>query len=172
MADTLLLNADGNPVSLMPLSTITWEDAIKYMVLDKADVILWHDNWVVHSANWETQVPSVMILREYMKPKVSIRFSRSNVYLRDNGECQYCGISIERKESTLDHVQPVSKGGKSVWENCTTACGPCNARKSDATKGWKPKIKPYKPDFYELVNKRKRQGFTNVRFQEWLQFIN
>ena len=55
MADTLLLNADGNPVSYMPLSTLTWEDAIKYMVLDKADVMLYHDNWIVRSARWETQ---------------------------------------------------------------------------------------------------------------------
>ena len=40
MADTLLLNADGMPVSYMPLSTLIWEDAIKYMVLDKADVLM------------------------------------------------------------------------------------------------------------------------------------
>jgi len=171
MADTLLLNADGNPVSYMPLSTLIWEDAIKYMVLDKADVLFWHDNWIVHSATWETPVPSVMMLREYMKPKVTVRFSRSNVYLRDNGQCQYCGVHVERKNSTLDHVMPVSKGGKSTWENCTTACAPCNSNKSDTTKGWKPKIKPYKPDFYELVNKRKKQDF-NVRYQEWLQFLN
>ena len=171
MADVLLLNADGNPVSYMPLSTLTWEDAIKYMVLDKADVLMWHDSWIVRSARWETQVPSVMILREYTKPKVSVRFSRSNVYLRDNGECQYCTAKIERKDSTLDHVLPVSKGGKSVWEHCTTACAPCNASKSDKIKGWKPRIKPYKPDYYELVNKRKKQGFVNVRFTEWLQFI-
>jgi len=170
MADTLLLNADGNPVSYMPLSTLIWEDAIKYMVLDKADVLFWHENWIVHSATWETAVPSVMILREYMKPKVTVRFSRSNVYLRDNGQCQYCSNYISRSESTLDHVMPVSKGGKSVWENCVTACAPCNSNKSDKTKGWKPKIKPYKPDFYELVNKRKKQDF-NVRYQEWLQFL-
>jgi 5-methylcytosine-specific restriction endonuclease McrA len=171
MADTLLLNADGLPVGLMPLSTITWQDSIRYLVLDKADVLLWHDNWIVHSATWETAIPSVMMLREYMKPKHSVRFSRGNIYLRDNGQCQYCGISIERKESTLDHVIPVSKGGKSTWDNCTTACAPCNASKSDKQKGWKPKIKPYKPEFYELVNKRKKQGFDNVRFKEWLQFI-
>ena len=72
----------------------------------------------------------------------------------------------------MDHVLPVSKGGKSVWENCTTACGPCNAGKSDNTKGWKPRIKPYKPEFFELVNKRKKLGFDNVRFKEWLQFIH
>jgi len=171
MADTLLLNADGGPVSYLPLSTIIWEDAIKYMVLDKASVLLWHNNWIVHSATWQTPVPSVMILREYMKPKVTVRFSRSNVYLRDNGTCQYCGNAVERKDSTLDHVIPVSKGGTSVWENCTTACAPCNSSKSDKQKGWKPRIKPYKPDFYELVNKRKKQGFSNLRFEEWMQFI-
>jgi len=170
MADCLLLNADGLPVGYMPLSTLTWQDAIKYMVLNKADVLHYHDNWVVHSARWETQVPSVMMLRDYMKPKMTVRFSRSNVYLRDNGQCQYCGDKIERKESTLDHVVPVSKGGKSTWENCTTACAPCNSNKSDKTKGWKPQIKPYKPDYYELVNKRKKTEF-NIRYIEWLQFI-
>jgi 5-methylcytosine-specific restriction endonuclease McrA len=170
MADTLLLNADGLPVSYMPLSTIVWEEAIKYMVLDKADVLLWHDNWIVHSATWETPVPSVMMLREYMKPKITVRFSRSNVYLRDNGECQYCGDKIERKHSTLDHVVPVSKGGKSTWENCTTACAPCNSAKSDKTKGWKPKTRPYKPDYYELVNKRKKQDL-HIRYTEWNQFL-
>jgi 5-methylcytosine-specific restriction endonuclease McrA len=170
MAATLLLNADGAPVGYMPLSTLTWEDAIRYMVLDKADVLIYHDNWIVRSATWETAVPSVMMLRDYMKPKTAVRFSRTNVYLRDHGQCQYCGERISRNESTLDHVIPVSKGGKTIWENCTTACAPCNSSKSDATKGWKPKVKPYKPDFYELVNKRKKEAF-NVRYTEWLQFI-
>lgn len=169
MSATLLLNADGMPVSYMPLSTLTWEDAIKYMVLNKADVLLYHDSWIVHSANWETQVPSVMMLREYMKPKTSIRFSRSNVYLRDNYKCQYCGTHVDRKEATLDHVLPFSKGGKTVWDNCVTACGPCNAAKADKL-GWKPKNKPYKPEYFELVNKRKQQGIQ-VKYDEWMQFI-
>ena len=171
MAATLLLNADGAPVSYMPLSTLTWEDAIKYMVLDKADVLMFHDTWIVRSASWETQVPSVMMLRDYMKPKTHVRFSRTNVYLRDNGQCQYCGVHVERKVSTLDHVVPVSKGGKTTWENCTTACAPCNSAKSDTTKGWKPRIKPYKPEYYELVSKRKKEHFE-VRYNEWLQFLN
>ena len=74
MSDTLVLNADGLPVSVMPLSTVPWEEAIRYMVLDKADVLLFHENWVVHSATWETQVPSVIMLREYMKTKSAVRF--------------------------------------------------------------------------------------------------
>jgi 5-methylcytosine-specific restriction endonuclease McrA len=170
MADTLLLNADGNPVAYMPLSTLTWQDSIRYLVLEKADVLFWHNNWIVHSASWETQVPSVMILRTYMKPKMTVRFSRGNVYLRDEGVCQYCAKSIERKVATLDHVMPVSKGGKSTWDNCATACATCNSNKSDKTKGWKPIRKPYKPDYYELVNKRKKHSF-NVPHKEWLKFL-
>jgi 5-methylcytosine-specific restriction endonuclease McrA len=171
MADCLLLNADGAPVGYMPLSTLTWQDAIRYMVLDKADVLHFHENWIVRSSRWETQVPSVMMLRDYMKPKTAVRFSRSNVYLRDNGLCSYCQRHVDRRDSTLDHVIPVSKGGKTSWENCVTACAPCNSNKSDATKGWKPRFKPYKPDYYELVNKRKQQDM-NIRFEEWLQFLN
>lgn len=170
MSATLLLNADGLPVSYMPLSTLTWEDAIKYMVLNKANVLSYHDNWIVHSATWETQVPSVMMLREYMKPKITVRFSRTNVYLRDGHACQYCGEHVDSKHATLDHVNPVSKGGKTVWDNCVLACAPCNSNKSDTVKGWKPRTKPYKPDYYELVNKRKKLGF-DLRYKDWEQFI-
>ena len=78
MSDTLVLNADGQPVSFLPLSTINWQEAIKYMVLDKANVLAWHDNWIVRSARWETPVPSVLMLHEYMKSKTTVRFSRAN----------------------------------------------------------------------------------------------
>ena len=171
MADTLVLNADGMPVSVLPLSTINWQESIRYMVLEKADVLYWHESWIVRSANWETPVPSVIMLRDYMKPKQAVRFSRSNVFLRDGYKCMYCYTKLEKKECTLDHVLPTSHGGKTTFENTVTSCSPCNANKG-ANKKIVPKIKPYKPDYYDLVNKRKKQGFENVRFKEWLQFIN
>lgn len=167
--DTLVLNADGMPVSVLPLSTINWQEAIKYMVLEKADVLTWHENWIVRSAAWETQVPSVIMLREYMKAKTTLRFSRANIYLRDEGKCLYCHKPIDRNHATLDHVIPVSKGGKTTWDNCVTACSPCNALKGDKSK-MKPRYQPYKPDYYELVNKRKKQEF-HVKTKEWLEFI-
>ena len=90
--DTLLLNADAQPVSYLPLSVISWQDAIKYMVLDKAAVLEWHDTWTVRSSNWETLVPSVLMLKEFMKCKTTVRFSKQNIFLRDERSCQYCGI--------------------------------------------------------------------------------
>jgi 5-methylcytosine-specific restriction endonuclease McrA len=170
VSDTLVLNADGMPVSVLPLSTINWQEAIRYMVLEKADVLFWHDNWIVHSATWETPVPSVIMLRDYMKPKAAVRFSRSNVFLRDGYKCQYCYSKLEKKECTLDHVLPTSHGGKTTFENTVTSCSPCNANKG-ANKKIVPKTKPYRPDYYDLVNKRKKEGFQ-VRFKEWLQFIS
>lgn len=169
MSDTLLLNADGAPVSFLPLSVINWQEAIKYMVLDKANVLAFHDNWIVRSARWETQVPSILMLREYMKPKTSIRFSKGNVFLRDNYTCAYCGDQLEKKHCTLDHVVPSSHGGKTTFENTVTACGPCNATKGN-NKKIVPKYKPHRPDFYELVNKRKKLPF-HVRNSEWLEYL-
>lgn len=169
MADTLVLNADGSPVSIIPLSVCDWQESIRYMVLDKANVLAWHENWIVRSATWETPVPSIIMLKDYMKPKAAVRFSKGNVFLRDLYTCQYCNVTLTKKDCTLDHVHPISLGGKSVWDNSVTACGPCNARKSNSTKT-KPRIKPYKPSYYELVNKRKTLPFQ-VRDPAWLEYL-
>ena len=108
MSDCLLLNSDASPVTMLPLSVIPWQDAIRYMVLEKATVLEWHEEWIVRSARWETPVPAVIILKEYYKKKGTIRFSKMNVFLRDNFTCQYCGVGVNRRTATLDHVLPTS----------------------------------------------------------------
>lgn len=166
---TLMLNADGAPVSWLPLSIISWEEAVKYMVLEKATVLDWYDDWVVHSQNWETKVPSVMILREYEKRKTSIRFSKHNVFLRDGYVCQYCGDAVTRNTATLDHVLPVSHGGKTTFENTVTACGPCNANKGNDKK-IVPKHKPFKPTYFQLVEKRKKMKWEH-QHPAWANYL-
>lgn len=166
---TLILNSDGAPISWLPLSIIPWEEAIRYMVLEKATVLEFYDDWCVHSATWETQVPAVMILKRYEKRKTSIRFSKHNVFLRDGYICQYCGVALARKTATLDHVLPISHGGKTVWENCTTACGSCNAHKGNNSK-IVPKVKPIKPNYYHLVEKRKRLKWE-ISHPTWANYL-
>jgi hypothetical protein len=61
---TLVLNADAQPTSLLPLSVVDWREAIRYLVLDKVSVMAWYDDWIVHSANWSTRVPAVIMLKE------------------------------------------------------------------------------------------------------------
>ena len=164
-----MLNADGAPISWLPLSTISWEEAIKFIVLEKATVLDVYDDWVVHSANWETQVPAVMILREYEKRKTAIRYSKHNVFLRDGYTCQYCGDDVSRKTATLDHVLPTSHGGKTTFENTTTACGPCNANKGN-NKKIVPRTKPHKPTYWELIDRRRQLPF-DIKHPDWKLYL-
>jgi 5-methylcytosine-specific restriction endonuclease McrA len=169
MAHTLLLNADASPISVIPLSVISWEEAIQKMVSDKATVLEWYDNWVVHSATWETRVPAVMILKEYQKEKTGVRFSKQNVFLRDSYVCQYCGDSVTGRTATLDHVLPVSLGGKTTFENTCCACAHCNANKGNDRK-IVPKVKPIKPTYFQLVDKRKKMKF-DLRHPSWAAYL-
>ena len=56
---------------------------------------------------------------------------RYEVLKRDSFSCTNCGIS--GKESTLevDHIIPISKGGKTIKENLTALCLKCNRGKSN-----------------------------------------
>ncbi len=167
---TLLLNADMQPVSLLPLSTVDWQEAIRYMVLGKAEVLDWCDDWIVRSARWSTRVPAVLMLKEYQKPKHTMRLSKRNIFLRDQYHCQYCGIEVTDSSATLDHVHPISQGGKTTWENSATACKPCNYKKGAHVGKMKPRQTPYKPHFWDLVEKRKRRGF-HLQHPSWQNYL-
>jgi hypothetical protein len=169
MLSTLLLNSDAGPVSILPLSAISWQDAIKYMVIEKASVLEWYNNWIIRSEHWETRVPAVMMLNNFQKRKNIVRFSKHNVFLRDAYRCQYCDSKVEKKYATLDHVLPISHGGTTDWLNCTTACASCNSRKGN-NKKIKPKTAPFKPNYYFLVNRRMKLGWE-VPHPSWNDYL-
>lgn len=169
MSDVLVLNADAQPVSYLPLSAIQWKEAITYMYLEKCDVLEWYDDWVVSSASWETRVPSVIMLKEFMRRRRRPRFSKTNLYIRDLYTCQYCNTQFPRRDLTLDHVRPLSLGGRTNWNNIVAACMPCNTRKGNKML-MKPKHTPYEPDYYELVNKRKQMEFS-IRHESWKNYL-
>ena len=111
------------------------------------------------------------MLKEYMHKSRSPRFSKNNLYLRDLYECGYCGQRHYKNDLTTDHVHPISKGGKTNWTNCITACKKCNWAKSDKVGfDWKPRYKPYAPGYYELVRKRKQLPFEfkHPSWETWL----
>ena len=45
------------------------------------------------------------------------------------GVCHYCEKQIPPKDLTMDHVVPISRGGKSTKGNVVTACQNCNTLK-------------------------------------------
>lgn len=55
---------------------------------------------------------------------------RMQVFERDNFTCKCCGKTTKRGRSlTIDHIRPVSMGGKSVLSNLQTLCSECNNMK-------------------------------------------
>ena len=168
MSDVLVLNNDGQPVNYLPLSVIQWKEAVQYVWLDKCTVLEWYDDWVVRSPSWETRVPAVIMLKDRLRRGRKPRFSKTNLYIRDLYTCQYCYIELPRKELTLDHVIPISRGGKTTWENIVASCKACNIAKGNKIQH--PRIKPYQPDYWELVGKRKQLDM-NVKHPAWNKYL-
>lgn len=167
--DTLVLNADGQPVSLLPPSTIQWKEAVTYIWLDKVVVLEWYDDWIVRSSSWETRVPAVIMLKEMYRRRRTPRFSKYNLYLRDLCTCQYCLKQFPKSQLTLDHVLPISKGGKTSWTNIVAACNPCNSKKGN-NENVRPKRMPYQPDYFELANNRKKLEFE-IKHPSWSAWL-
>jgi 5-methylcytosine-specific restriction enzyme A len=47
----------------------------------------------------------------------------------NEGKCHYCGINVGGKNLTMDHIVPLSRGGKSKKGNAVPACKECNNKK-------------------------------------------
>jgi len=84
---------------------------------------------------------------------VKVSFSKRNVLIRDNFTCMYCGADIKRY-STLDHVIPKSKGGKSTFENVVACCITCNNKKDNKLPSQAKMYltrQPYSPTINEFI---------------------
>jgi len=163
--DTLVLNSDGLPLSVVPMSTLSWRDSIKAMYLDHVDVLHTYEDWVVRSPSTEVAVPAVVMMRNWVRMGRTVKFSRQNVYTRDRYTCQYCNKHFHADDLSMDHVVPRLHGGKTVWDNIVTACKPCNHAKSHFTK-MKPLNAPRKPGYHEFVEILKEKSIT-IRHPSW-----
>lgn len=168
MHQTLLLNADHNPISILPLSVVTWQHAIKLFFLDRVTILETYPGQVIRSEHLTLEVPSVCVTKEYFDYKRNIKFSKSNVYLRDLYQCQYCSDTFDPRDLTLDHVIPKSAGGKTNFENIVSACKPCNYKKG--SKLQKPLRTPFKPDYYGLIAQWKNTP-VRIHHEGWYKYL-
>lgn len=129
MRSVLLLNA-----SYEALSVISWKKAICLWVSDKVEIVEEYDDFDLKSVSFTMKCPAVVRLLKYVKgAHKKVKFSRINVFSRDNFACQYCLDQPGTSELTYDHVLPRSRGGKTCWTNIVTACYACNAKKANRT---------------------------------------
>jgi 5-methylcytosine-specific restriction endonuclease McrA len=165
----LVLNADFRPLSYLPLSLWPWQEAIKAAFLDRVVVLAEYDTRV-RSPSIAIRIPSVVVLREYVKPARTAAFTRFNLFLRDEFTCQYCG---SREHLTFDHVLPRARGGRTTWENVVAACGPCNLRKGSMTlrrAGMTLRRNPVRPTPEALQNNG-RKFPPNHLHESWMDYL-
>lgn len=116
-------------------------------------------------------VPRVIVLRSYDRmPRRHVRFSRANVFARDDHTCQYCDERFAKSDLNLDHVVPRSHGGRSTWENVVTSCVDCNRRKGGRTPeqaGFRLNKKPARPRWTPLAS----LPLASHRHDEWRPFL-
>jgi len=165
----LVLNADYRPLSYYPLSLWNWQDTVKAVFLDRVNIVSEYDH-AVHSPSFEMKLPSVVSLKNYVRPALYPAFTRFNVFLRDRFTCQYCGTG---QELTFDHLIPRNRGGLTRWDNVVTACAPCNLAKGgdmpSRSRMW-PAQSPYRPTVFEL-HRNGRLFPPNYLHQSWLDYL-
>ncbi len=130
MADTLVLDLSNRPIGF-----VSWQRAVKMYWEDRAEIVKEDPNVFLHSPSIEMNMPRVIKAKNYVikRLKLSVPFSRRNIALRDNSQCQYCARILHSHEYTLDHVIPRSKGGLSTWTNLVLCCIKCNKQKNNHT---------------------------------------
>ncbi len=129
MSSVLVLNA-----TYEPLSVVSVRRAVVLLLKEKAEIVEAAEA-ILRSERITMPTPLVIRLIYYVRIpyRVSLPVTRRTVLARDHYTCQYCGKQPLRKDLTVDHVLPRSRGGRTVWENVVTACQRCNGRKGSRT---------------------------------------
>jgi len=149
MERALVLNA-----GFEPLTFVSIKRAVILLMKEKAELVEYQVERALRAERASYPYPLVIRLLTYIKipPRLSLPVSRRWVLRRDGYTCQYCGRS--EGEMTMDHVLPLSRGGKTVWTNVVTACVPCNRKKANRTPeeaGMHLRTQPFKPLYVALA---------------------
>lgn len=161
----LLLNASYEPCRI-----ISAERAVVLILTGKAEPVS-DSGHVMRSPSTEVRVPLVARLVKMAKvPRMSrVPFSRKMLAVRDDQTCQFNDCTS--RGTTVDHLLPSSRGGKTTWENTVLACQDHNFKKADKTTeemGWKLKKKP-EPIYGPMVLMA-RAG-ENASLPEWAEWL-
>jgi 5-methylcytosine-specific restriction endonuclease McrA len=130
------------------------------------------DGEMIHSIRVALGVPRIIVLAIYDRlPRLEVKFTRRNIFLRDKFTCQYCAKVLPETKLNLDHVIPRDKGGMTTWENIVASCVKCNTRKSNKLPheaNMHPASKPFAPRWRPLYDLSEH----GLAHESWEHFIH
>ena len=158
----LVLNQDFRPISVCSI-----QRAFVLVFMDKVEMVTPFNGYKFHTVDNAYHIPAVVRLQHYINvPYRGVELTRINIFKRDGNVCQYCG---SKKDLSIDHVMPRSRGGGSNWKNLTTACKPCNARKGDNTPeeaNMPLDQRPFKPSYLMFL-----RDYSGFKYEEWIPYL-
>jgi hypothetical protein len=147
----------------------SWQEVSEFKL--KSGLADERSDWV-STVRFEIEVPRIIRLlfcnRFERRPA---NFNRRNIYARDGSQCQYCGHRFPTSELSIDHVIPISRGGKSCWENVVCACTECNKKKGGRTPreaGMALVRKPFAPKCNPLIQLK----LMREKYYSWKHFLD
>ncbi|GMG87026.1 HNH endonuclease [Biformimicrobium ophioploci] len=132
----LRLNLAGQP-----LEWLGWEQAACLYV---RELVTWELGGIVRRVQGGTnrltgkrsqlQLASIIACggARIAEPRRRPPLTNAALFLRDGRYCLYCGNRFSAAALTRDHVHPISRGGRDIWENVVSACRRCNQFKGNA----------------------------------------
>lgn len=179
----------------IPIHVISVRRAITLLYKEKAEVIVVKneqflnysfDDWVenrntfsgngsdsyIQTPSLKMKPPRIIRLLYYEDWQTSkIHLTRKNIFTRDHYRCQYCKQQKPKNQLSLDHVIPLSRGGKTTWNNVVTACRDCNIRKGGRLlKNTDMSLlkQPQSPSIHPVIQRKLQED----KYQSWKTFLD
>jgi len=144
----IVLNAN-----LHPINVTTFKKGFKLIYKGKAEVVeTYEDDYIMTYTKKVLRPKVIRLLNLVNLPYRKLAPTKENIFKRDNFTCMYCP---SKKNLTLDHVLPRSRGGKNTWKNLVACCSKCNCKKDNKTPkeaNMKLRRVPTAPSLVELLD--------------------
>lgn len=102
-------------------------------------------------------------IREMFTPR-----EKKVILTKSDGKCCHCGKELKIKDTTVEHVIPLSKGGSNNITNLIALCEECNKEKSNKIVSPKYKYKYLKKEYMDQLIKNFEEYQRNDR--NWFDF--
>lgn len=123
MNSVLVLNSD-----YIPLNVTSLQRGFTLVYKGKAEILKSSEEPIVCGVKKFTRPLIIRLLTYVSFKRRRVRVNRHRILKRDNHSCVYCE---SKKQLTIDHIIPKSKGGGNTWDNLVTCCISCNSKKGD-----------------------------------------
>ena len=168
--DTLVLSS-----AYQPMHHVRWQDAISMWFAGRVEIVSVYEDRFIRTVDEIFNVPSIVrfvgnVIKKFRFNR-AVKFSRENVFIRDEGRCQYCSKHLTKQNFTLDHIKPVSQGGKKVWHNIVTCCKPCNQKKGNKTLKQSGMKLLREPSIPKEITVDTEDKFGNQTPPEWKDYL-